>query len=106
MVVDYIVSRFLYILKLKIAAWYDSTAAEYAKQDEENSKANLDIKNMVKSLTSFSKNILCLDLGCGAGRYFPFIEGETVRVDLSTKMLKSKSYQSRYIPSSLFKGIL
>jgi len=49
---------------------------------------------MVKNLTSFQKNSLCLDLGCGAGRYFSFIEGETVGVDLSTDMLKrAKKYK-------------
>jgi SAM-dependent methyltransferase len=44
---------------------------------------------MVQRLVSIVKPVFVLDLGCGAGRYFPFLQGKTiVGVDLSIEMLK------------------
>ncbi len=65
-----IMSKFLNVLKKRVMMWYDSTALEYALKDEEKPQANLDIKIMVKRLTSFKSRKYVLDLGCGAERYF------------------------------------
>jgi SAM-dependent methyltransferase len=70
-------------------AWYNSTTEQYALIDEEHPQANLDIKIMINNVVTRQKPAFVLDLGCGTGRYFSFLRGETiVGVDLSIEMLK------------------
>jgi len=69
--------------------WYDLTAESYASSDKKYAERNLDIKLRIRGLVSKIRPNVILDLGCGGGRYFPFLKGELmVGVDLSKGMLK------------------
>jgi len=69
--------------------WYDSSAENYAVFDNKYPKRNLDLKIKIKNLSNKKKPKFVLDLGCGSGRYLPFLKGKIiVGVDLSKGMLK------------------
>jgi SAM-dependent methyltransferase len=89
MIIDFIIDWWLRNIKLRDQARYDTNAVNYIRYDEQNPQTNLDIKKGIEKLV-FEKNpALVLDVGCGSGRYFPFLKGEMiVGVDLSTRMLK------------------
>jgi len=86
-------------------AWYDSTAERYALFDEQNPQTNLDIKRGVEKLVSEKKPVVILDLGCGSGRYLPFLKGELiVGIDFSIGMLKhaKKFKNANFIQADIF----
>jgi len=65
---------------------YDHVAEEYAADDAQAAPI---LKGLVAKLIAEERCSYILDLGCGAGRYFPVLKGDLiVGVDLSVGMLK------------------
>jgi ubiquinone/menaquinone biosynthesis C-methylase UbiE len=72
--------------KLNERQLYDSVAERYAASD---GRAAPILKSLVNELVAEKRPSSVLDLGCGAGRYFPVLKGDLiVGVDLSVGMLK------------------
>jgi ubiquinone/menaquinone biosynthesis C-methylase UbiE len=102
--IDCVSAKILNVLKLRNIKLYDSIAEEYASFDEQHPQHNLDMMR-IERLISEKKPKFILDLGCGSGRYLPFLKGEIiVAVDLSRGMLRQakKFKNANFIQADIY----
>ena len=81
----------------KIAADYDRGAPQYRHDDEIEARSENHQRlggNLRRICRSFSHPIRVLELGCGTGRYFHWLENTDLLVgtDISAEMLKQAAY--------------
>ena len=84
----------------KIAADYDRGAERYRHDDEIEARSENHLRlggNLRRICRSFPKPIRVLELGCGTGRYFHWLENTALLVgtDLSAEMLRRAQHPVR-----------